>query len=351
MRTDVVETFCSAIETFEFNKEISIIMELCSGGDLYTRDPYTEEEAARIVGSTLSAVAYMHSRKIIHRDLKFENILFCSSSGSHSEIKVIDFGLSKAYGDSNLTEGVGTIYTMAPEVLKGNYTKKADMWSIGVIAYMLLASQVPFYGRKRKEIVQQIMGAQYGFKGRKWQRISQQAKDFIGDLLVLDSEERLDADSALRSTWLNRRYAATSRAPRTEEEELARASMLRYAGYNKLKKMALMVVAHKSSNEEIGILRKVFQRYDSRRDGSISYEEFCEAMHGFGHTEKDLEAMFDAVVSVNRWQDGQPDDQNPWLTYCLVGFGWHGTHSLHRIHCRYNRGTWGDQRGTLGRSI
>jgi len=301
-----------AIEVFEYKKEISIIMELCSGGDLYTRDPYTEEEAARIVSSTLNAVSYMHSRKIAHRDLKFENILFVNQS-PQSEIKLIDFGLSKAYGgSSHLSEGVGTIYTMAPEVLKGKYTEKADMWSIGVIAYMLLSSQLPFFGRKRTQIVQQIMSGQYDFKGKKWQTISRQAKDFIRKLLVLDPDERLDADAAIRSTWLNRRHAATTRAPLAEEEERARASMLRYAGYNKLKKMALMVVAHKSSSDEIGILRKVFQRYDSRRDGSISYEEFREAMQGFGRTEEDLETMFDAVVS---FDDCSAERENPATQY------------------------------------
>lgn len=138
-----------AIETFEHKNQIFIVMELCEGGDLYSRDPYTEEETARVVSSVLNAVAYMHSRNVAHRDLKFENILFVNESRT-SEVKLIDFGLSSVYGDhAQLTEGVGTIYTMAPEVLKGNYSSSADLWSIGVIAYMLLSSQMPFYGRKR----------------------------------------------------------------------------------------------------------------------------------------------------------------------------------------------------------
>jgi serine/threonine protein kinase len=96
-----------AIETFEHRNQIFIIMELCSGGDLYSRDPYTEEEAARILSSVLSALAYMHSKNVAHRDLKYENILFVNDSPK-AEVKVIDFGLSKTYGDnSQLTEGVG----------------------------------------------------------------------------------------------------------------------------------------------------------------------------------------------------------------------------------------------------
>lgn len=226
-----------AMETFEHRNQIFIVMELCSGGDLYSRDPYTEEDAARILSSVLSALSYMHSRAIVHRDLKYENILFVSDS-SKAEIKLIDFGLSKVYGDNaQLTEGVGTIYTMAPEVLKGSYTTKADVWSVGVIAYMLLSSQMPFYGRKRRHIVEQILNCQFDFRGRRWKRISNPAKAFIEDLLVLDPEERSDAQSAQSSSWLNKRFAATTRDPLQEEENMARSAMLRYAGYTKLKKM------------------------------------------------------------------------------------------------------------------
>lgn len=226
-----------AIETFEHRNQIFIIMELCSGGDLYSRDPYSEEQAARIVSSILSAVAYMHSKKILHRDIKYENVLFVNNS-PQAEVKLIDFGLSKVYGDNTeLTEGVGTIYTMAPEVLRGSYSEKADVWSVGVVAYMLLSSQMPFYGRKKHHIIEQILNAQFDFRGRRWRRISDQAKAFVEELLVLDADERLDARTAMSCTWLNRRFAATTRGPDAEEECMARHAMLRYAGYTKLKKM------------------------------------------------------------------------------------------------------------------
>ena len=225
------------IETFEHRHQIFIIMESCSGGDLYSRDPYTEDEAARIISAVLSAISYMHKRQIIHRDLKYENILFVNDS-AESEIKLIDFGLSKKYGkDEELMEGVGTIYTMAPEVLKGNYTEAADLWSVGVIAYMLLSSQMPFYGKKRRHIVELIIACKFDFKGRRWKRTSRQAKAFVEDLLVADPEERATADSAYRSTWLNRRQLTTTRNPHEEENQAAQQSMMKYAGYSKLKKV------------------------------------------------------------------------------------------------------------------
>jgi len=157
---------------------------------------------------------------------------------------------------------------MAPEVLKGNYTEAADLWSVGVIAYMLLSSQMPFYGKKRydlsfvsvavgvclpgerrifslsysvlshrRHIVELIMNCKYDFKGRRWKRISRQAKAFVEDLLVVDPEDRATADSAYRSTWLNRRQMTTVRNAHAEENEMAQQSLMKYAGYSKLKKV------------------------------------------------------------------------------------------------------------------
>lgn len=107
---------------------------LCSGGDLYKRAPYTEPEAARIVCMVIDAIDYMHSHDVVHRDIKFENVLFVSKSPD-SEVMVIDFGLAKAnYAvkkEGKLNEFVGTLYSMAPEVIRGSYDEKCDIWSLG----------------------------------------------------------------------------------------------------------------------------------------------------------------------------------------------------------------------------
>ena len=299
------------LETYHYKHQIFIVMEHCSGGDLYSRDPYTEEEAARIISSILSAVSYLHANNVAHRDLKYENILFVNNSPK-AEIKLIDFGLSKIYGRGGaghdveghgspqiFTEGVGTIYTMAPEVLKGSYTKMADVWSIGVISYMLLSSQMPFYGRKRQHIVDQILGGKYDFRGRRWRKIGTPAKDFVRDLLVVEPDERLDAERASSCVWLNKRFTASVRGPKECEILQAKYSMTRYAGYTKLKKMALMVIAHRSTCDEIGILRKVFQKYASRnKSGCISYPEFSEAWKESGLPAENTKMIFNAVVSI-----------------------------------------------------
>lgn len=185
---------------------------------------------------------------------------------------------------------------MAPEVLKGKYGTQADLWSVGVIAYMLLSSQMPFYGKRRRHIVEQIMEGNYQFKGRRWKRVSQQSKEFVKDLLVLDPEDRLTAQEALSAAWLNRRYSATVRNPHTEELESAHQSMVKYSKYSKLKKVALMVVAHKSTSDEIGILRKIFQKYDSKGQGYLSREAFHMAIKDAGYTTEQSKEIFDALV-------------------------------------------------------
>ena len=150
----------------------------------------------------------------------------------------------------------------------GKYTASADLWSLGVVAFMLLSGHLPFYGEHRKVVMHKIVKGVYQFEGVRWKRISNQAKCFVKDLLVVDPNDRLTADQAYASAWLNRRFTATSRSPTLEELSSVNDSMLRYSGYSMLKKLALMVIAHKSTRKEIGILRKIFEKYDTERNGT-----------------------------------------------------------------------------------
>lgn len=126
-----------------------MVLELCAGGDLYARNPYTEINAANVAKQILSAVNYMHKRNVIHRDLKFENCMFESRDVSNWTVKIIDFGLARVYGHRKMTARVGTVYTMSPETLRSQYTSKADLWSVGVMVYMLLSGTKPFWGKTR----------------------------------------------------------------------------------------------------------------------------------------------------------------------------------------------------------
>lgn len=279
-----------AIETFDYNKQVYMVLELCSGGDLYCRDPYEEEDAARIITSILSAVEYMHGKNITHRDLKFENVMFITNS-PESDVKIIDFGLSKKYAadDSHLHDGVGTIYTMAPEVMTGDYTSKADIWSVGVLAFMLLSSQMPFYGQSRKLVVEKILKCRYRMKSKAWKKVSAYAKGFVMELLQIDPDKRPSAEAALHHPWL-RQALKDSECTSDEVVENIPATMCKFARYSSLKKLALMVVSHKSTSAEIGFIQKVFKRFESH--GEITFAEFKAALGEKGYGDAELEEMF-----------------------------------------------------------
>ena len=281
------------IEVFEYRQHLYFTMEALDGGDLYTRDPYTEGEAAKIVNSILSAIAYLHSNNMIHRDVKYENVMFVSKRPD-ADVKLIDFGLSKKYIPNDpLTEGVGTIYTMSPEVIQGSYTEKADVWSVGVVLFMLLSSQMPFHGKKRKHVMNKIMACDYQYVGTRWQnKVSMQARKLVDELLQKDPDERPTAEEALCCKWLTNTSRNDSENDNIEVMDNVQATIESFAAYSKLKKLALMVIAHRSTSEEIGFLRRAFQKYDLDKKGVISKSEFKESLCGYGYSDHELELMF-----------------------------------------------------------
>lgn len=188
------------IEVHEDMKYIHLITELCTGGELFDRiiakaqtpeGHYSEKDAANLIASILDAIAYCHERQIVHRDLKPENFLFVSQD-DHAPIKIIDFGLSRheTAGQGIMRTKVGTPYYVAPEVLRKEYTKMCDIWSIGVIAYILLCGYPPFYGDSDNQIFDSVKAGRFDFPSPEWDTISDAAKDFVCCLLRLDPSKR-----------------------------------------------------------------------------------------------------------------------------------------------------------------
>eukprot|EP01017_Pseudomicrothorax_dubius_P039474 TRINITY_DN6061_c0_g1_i1.p1 TRINITY_DN6061_c0_g1~~TRINITY_DN6061_c0_g1_i1.p1 ORF type:complete len:191 (-),score=41.86 TRINITY_DN6061_c0_g1_i1:34-606(-) len=174
-------------------------MEYCSGGELLQKviaqGSLTESETVHLMRKIFSAVAYLHEKGICHRDLKPENFLF-SDNSIDAEIKIVDFGLSKKFSDEDnnqMTTVVGTALYVAPEVLKGSYDEKCDEWSLGVVLYVILSGNPPFYAETKREIFKKIESGRYNFEGPEWSRVSSLAKDLIKKLLVVDPKRRLSA--------------------------------------------------------------------------------------------------------------------------------------------------------------
>jgi len=200
-------------DVFEDEERIYLILELVTGGELFdqivSRGVYSERDAAAVISQILEAVAYMHQNGIAHRDLKPENLLCGGPDGR--QIKVTDFGLSKDFGKGNLRTSCGTPDYVAPEVLKGQtYDNSVDIWSIGVICYILLCGFPPFYGNNDQQIFEKIMKANYDFPSPDWDDITDEAKEFIQAILQLEPSARPTASDCLIAPWITTQVATKS---------------------------------------------------------------------------------------------------------------------------------------------
>jgi serine/threonine protein kinase len=210
------------VDVFEDNEYVHIVTDLCTGGELYdsivqhatanslncntiSRGTccFPEVKAARLIYQLLDAVAYMHSQNIVHRDLKPENILL-QTTDVDSPIKIIDFGMAREHNmdDPPMTRCLGTPYYIAPEVLRKNYDRSCDLWSVGIITYILLCGYPPFNGDDNKTIHAAILKEKYRFPVREWKGTSKEARDFIRRLLQVDTRKRMTAEEALCHPWI-----------------------------------------------------------------------------------------------------------------------------------------------------
>ena len=226
-------------DVFEDEEYLHIVTELCEGGELFDKivdkasrrkrsgEPpcFSEEEAARMLYEILMAVKYMHQRGMVHRDLKPENILY-SSKDKGSPVKIIDFGLARQFNkrrDGSMKTVVGTPYYIAPEVLRKNYDESCDLWSLGIISYILLCGYPPFNGSDNAAVYASVRKGTYYFPSSDWKHVSYEARDFVRRLLQVDVSKRMTIDQALRHPWLVR-HTASMRVERRQEMEVMPSS-------------------------------------------------------------------------------------------------------------------------------
>eukprot|EP01120_Amphizonella_sp_Union-15-10_P014563 TRINITY_DN709_c0_g1_i1.p1 TRINITY_DN709_c0_g1~~TRINITY_DN709_c0_g1_i1.p1 ORF type:complete len:384 (+),score=83.20 TRINITY_DN709_c0_g1_i1:103-1254(+) len=203
-------------DLFDSSKTLFLVLELVTGGELFdsivAREQYSEEDAVRVMKELLSAIEYLHSMGIVHRDLKPENLLL-SDNSPNSPIKLADFGLSKIYSPEmmqKMSTACGTPGYVAPEILdpsmtgSGGYDKEVDMWSAGVVMYILLCGYPPFYNEVEQQLFEIILSGKYEFHSPYWDNISDTAKDLIKHLLVVDPKKRFTANEALQHDWFTK---------------------------------------------------------------------------------------------------------------------------------------------------
>ncbi|KAF8066328.1 CPK24 [Scenedesmus sp. PABB004] len=294
-----------------------LVMELCAGGELFNRiiraGQFGERDAAAVMRALLSFVQHAHARHVVHRDLKPENILL-TSAGPEGQLRVVDFGTSEfCRPGERLTQKFGTPYYVAPEVLQCDYGPAADVWSCGVVLYILLCGYPPFAGASDARILQKVAAGAYSFANREWQCVTEGAKQAVTAMLAVDPRERASAAELLATPWLvdssggspggsqdgspggSPRAAAAAAAPAAPATRRARSSgdgaalgthMVRrlraFAAMSHMKRLALVVLARSLTSRDVARLRELFLAMDKDEDGHINAADLHAALTHVG---------------------------------------------------------------------
>lgn len=292
-------------EYFIDKKFYYVVTELASGGELYDQiakiQYYNETDAACIMQQLLSAVCYLHNNNIVHRDLKPENMMLETNVKGDLSIKLIDFGAANFYSndekDGKLTLKVGTPYYIAPEVIKKNYDNKCDLWSCGVIMYILLCGYPPFDGDDDKDIMNNVLKCEFSFDSQEWMGVSNDAKNLIKKLLTKDPKKRINSEQALKEPWIVKNMKMKGSQSVSELPKLNGAILQKFTSKQKLQQASIAFLIHQmSTNEKVKNLRAIFKQLDESGDGRLSLAELKNGYQKF-FSDSLSENEFDNLIS------------------------------------------------------
>ena len=285
-----------AYEFFEDQNKLYIVMEQCKGGELFDEiikhQQFSEYQTAQIIRQVFSCIAYLHGIGVAHRDIKPENLLLDEKDDIFN-IKLIDFGVAVKIGKSGLTGIIGTPSYLAPEVIDGTYNEKCDVWSAGVIMYILLSGCPPFQNDVQEEMYNSIKDCDYIIEGYEWDSISDDAKDLIKKILV-PQKSRLTAEKALQHRWLTKQLKKDKKTP--DSLKLMLDKLVDFNVDNKLQEATkLFIITQLMSTKEIKEARDIFQELDENGDGKLSREELLNGYKKFIPA-KSAEALVDKIM-------------------------------------------------------
>ena len=276
---------------------IHIITELCEGGELIEKiisnKSLSENTVAKYLFDIVSAMKYCHDVGIIHRDLKPENILFEDMS-ENSRLKIVDFGTSvKFKKNEKLTKITGTPYYIAPEVICGEYNEKCDIWSIGIIMYIMLTGIPPFQGKTNQKIFERIISTEPSFKGELWKIISPCATALLKKLLRKDPKRRISIGDLFFDPWIRTRSAEL--VPDKLLAAKLTMNLTTFKNNNKLKTCAYAFLSHfVTVSGDLKIIRGLFQELDKNGDGRLSKQEL---LFGLKEYCSDKQIDIDEIIS------------------------------------------------------
>lgn len=286
-------------EYYQDEMNYYIITEFCGGGELFerilTQGSISESTAAEYMRQIFSVLVYLEEKGIAHRDLKPENFLL-SSTSEDAYLKIIDFGSSQFYRQGEImTSKVGTPYYIPPEVLRKSYNYKCDMWSAGVVMYILLCGYPPFGGNTDQEILKKVSIGRFSFPSPEWDDISFEAKDLIEKLLTMEYNRRFSSRQALAHSWITN----ASRAPinRNSAGQLFR-NLRSFRSEQMLKKATIGFItsqlATKAEREE---MMELFRSLDTDNSGTLSAKELKEGFSIlFGNEVNDVDGEVEKIM-------------------------------------------------------
>ena len=261
-------------ETYNDKFYFHIVMELCRGKDLLYRiykNKMDEKNICLIIMKILHSISYCHSKGIIHRDLKPENIIF-ETPDLDSDIKIIDFGLSKKIQNNEKLHSIlGTHYYVAPEVLNKEYNEKCDLWSIGIITYLLIIGDLPFKGKNNNEIFKKILNDNINFNKNKWKNYSNDAKNFVKLLLQKDFNKRPSAKEALNNNWFNSIFSKINKSILIEPNIFIQ--LKNYKPCNFLQKLVYKYIINSMGHSELKKYKNAFYVFDYNHNGYVDLYE------------------------------------------------------------------------------
>ncbi|KAK2196896.1 bifunctional EF-hand domain/EF-Hand 1 [Babesia duncani] len=310
---------------YEDSKAYYIVMDACYGGELFdeiiSRQRFSECDSASLMKQILSGVCYLHKRNIVHRDLKPENILF-ETKERDSLIKIVDFGLSTHLTGYSLRERLGTAYYIAPEVLKKQYNEKCDIWSCGVILYILLCGYPPFGGSTDAAIIAKVESGKYRFPSREWSSISDEAIDLIRQMLTFDPQQRITAQEALQHPWISKANQPTIDV---KCQSLALRNLRNFQKTQKLAESAILLMATRlTSAEETKELTRLFAELDINGDGHLEREELIQgyyklmqAKHCVFMESSDIEKEVDEILAAVDFDNNGYIDYSEFVAGCM----------------------------------
>jgi len=264
-------------DVYESDDYMFLVMECMEGGELFDRvtalKRFTEKDAADAVMQMLLAVNYIHSHGVVHRDIKLENFLYDTKNSNF--LKLIDFGFSKVW-DPNIKMQIscGTLAYVAPEVLDRAYTSQCDLWSLGVITFVLLSGYMPFSGSEEEQ-TRRISKGKYTMKPERWNNMSESAISFVKGLLEVDPQIRLSAAKALDHPWILDREKIR---PDAEVDNNIVDALRQFGQASKFRRCCMEMMAWSLTNAERAQVRNYFIKMDETQQGTITLAELKKVL-------------------------------------------------------------------------